>query len=90
MAGGHKTVRRKPHAHACESRHLDFVFRSVGVMPHGAIRAGAGKNQNQCRDASLGLPYLPLIIAQQRKYFAEEGLEVEIAAFAGGSRRCSR
>ena len=36
--------------------------------------------------ASLGLPYLPLIIAQQRKYFAEEGLEVEIAAFAGGSK----
>jgi NitT/TauT family transport system substrate-binding protein len=36
--------------------------------------------------ASLGLPYLPLIIAQQRKYFTEEGLEVEIAAFAGGSK----
>ena len=36
--------------------------------------------------ASLGLPYLPLIIAQQRKYFAEEGLQVEIAAFAGGSK----
>jgi NitT/TauT family transport system substrate-binding protein len=36
--------------------------------------------------ASLGLPYLPLIIAQQRKYFADEGLEVEIAAFAGGSK----
>jgi NitT/TauT family transport system substrate-binding protein len=36
--------------------------------------------------ASLGLPYLPLIIAQQRKYFAEEGIEVEIAAFAGGSK----
>ena len=36
--------------------------------------------------ASLGLPYLPLVIAQQRKYFADEGLEVEIAAFAGGSK----
>jgi len=36
--------------------------------------------------ASLGLPYLPLIIAQQRKYFEAEGLEVEIAAFAGGSK----
>jgi len=36
--------------------------------------------------ASLGLPYLPLIIAQQRNYFADEGLEVEIAAFAGGSK----
>ena len=36
--------------------------------------------------ASFGLPYLPLIIAQQRKYFADEGLEVEIAAFAGGSK----
>src|SRR6476660_9217385 len=36
--------------------------------------------------ASLGLPYLPLIIAQQRKYFADEGIDVEIAAFAGGSK----
>jgi NitT/TauT family transport system substrate-binding protein len=44
------------------------------------------KRKVQIATASLGLPYLPLIIAQQRKYFADEGLEVEIAAFAGGSK----
>src|SRR5947207_11274605 len=44
------------------------------------------KRQVNIATASLGLPYLPLIIAQQRKYFADEGLEVEIAAFAGGSK----
>jgi len=40
-----------------------------------------GKRRLELRraTASLGLPYLPLIIAQQRKYFADEGLEVEIA-----------
>ncbi len=44
------------------------------------------KRKVQIATASLGLPYLPLIVAQQRKYFADEGLEVEIAAFAGGSK----
>ena len=36
--------------------------------------------------ASLGLPHLPLIIAERRKYFEAEGLKVEVAASAGGSK----
>src|ERR1700742_2952535 len=51
--------------------------------------AGAQAPENRkvnAAPASLGLPYLPLIIAQEKKYFADEGLDVEIAAFAGGSK----
>ena len=53
---------------------------------HPAAAQSPEKRKVNIATASLGLPYLPLIIAQQRKYFADEGLEVEIAAFAGGSK----
>jgi NitT/TauT family transport system substrate-binding protein len=58
------------------------------ALPLGSASAQSTpeKKKVNVATASLGLPYLPLIIAQQRKYFAEEGLEVEIAAFAGGSK----
>ena len=56
------------------------------VLPNAANAQTPEKRKVNIATASLGLPYLPLIIAQQRKYFAEEGLEVEIAAFAGGSK----
>jgi NitT/TauT family transport system substrate-binding protein len=36
--------------------------------------------------ASLGLTYLPVIIADRKGFFKEQGLTVEIAAFAGGSK----
>jgi NitT/TauT family transport system substrate-binding protein len=36
--------------------------------------------------ASLGLPYLPLVLANKLGYFKEEGVTVEIAAFSGGSK----
>jgi len=36
--------------------------------------------------ASLGLTYLPLVIADRKGYFKSEGLNVEIAAFPGGSK----
>jgi NitT/TauT family transport system substrate-binding protein len=36
--------------------------------------------------ASLGLTYLPVIIANRKGYFKDEGLNVEIAAFSGGSK----
>ena len=55
-------------------------------LPQIANAQTPEKRKVNIATASLGLPYLPLIIAQQRKYFAEEGLEVEIAAFAGGSK----
>jgi NitT/TauT family transport system substrate-binding protein len=57
------------------------------LLPHGAdAQSTPEKRKINIATASLGLPYLPLIIAQQRKYFADEGLDVEIAAFAGGSK----
>jgi NitT/TauT family transport system substrate-binding protein len=36
--------------------------------------------------ASLGLTYLPVIIADRKGYFKDEGLAVEISAFSGGSK----
>ena len=36
--------------------------------------------------ASLGLTYLPVIIADRKGYFKDEGLSVEISAFPGGSK----
>jgi NitT/TauT family transport system substrate-binding protein len=36
--------------------------------------------------ASLGLTYLPVIMANRLGYFKDEGLNVEISAFAGGSK----
>src|SRR5215217_4418391 len=58
----------------------------LGILPQVASAQAPEKRKVNVATASLGLPYLPLIIAQQRKYFADEGLEVEIAAFAGGSK----
>src|SRR5882757_4149342 len=58
----------------------------LAAQPQTASAQAPEKTKINVATASLGLPYLPLIIAQQRKYFADEGLEVEIAAFAGGSK----
>src|ERR1041384_3776890 len=58
----------------------------VALASQAASAQAPEKRKVNVATASLGLPYLPLIIAQQRKYFADEGLEVEIAAFAGGSK----
>jgi NitT/TauT family transport system substrate-binding protein len=58
----------------------------LAMLPQAASAQAPEKTKINVATASLGLPYLPLIIAQQRKYFADEGLEVEIAAFAGGSK----
>ena len=58
----------------------------LAPLPQAAFAEAPEKTKINVATASLGLPYLPLIIAQQRKYFADEGLEVEIAAFSGGSK----
>src|SRR5436853_2551002 len=58
----------------------------LGLLPHAASAQAPEKRKVNVATASLGLPYLPLIIAQQRKYFADEAIEVEITAFAGGSK----
>jgi NitT/TauT family transport system substrate-binding protein len=36
--------------------------------------------------ASVGITYLPVILAKQLGYFRDEGLDVTIAAFSGGSK----
>jgi NitT/TauT family transport system substrate-binding protein len=71
------------------TRRIATIILSAAIAALAAQTANAQapeKRKVNIATASLGLPYLPLIIAQQRKYFADEGLEVEIAAFAGGSK----
>src|SRR4051795_13740393 len=58
----------------------------LALQPQAASAQALEQNKINIATASLGLPYLPLIIAQQRRFFADEGLQVEIAAFAGGSK----
>src|SRR5436853_1252675 len=65
---------------------LFCAVMAVAAVWQPAYAQAPEKRKVNVATASLGLPYLPLIIAQQRKYFADEGLEVEIAAFAGGSK----
>ena len=56
---------------------LPAIVRAQGVEKPRLTVAVGGKNL---------LYYLPLTIAETRGYFKEEGLEVTIADFAGGSR----
>jgi NitT/TauT family transport system substrate-binding protein len=65
---------------------LFAIAALVAPIQPACAQSTPEKRKVNVATASLGLPYLPLIIAQQRKYFTEEGLEVEIAAFAGGSK----
>jgi NitT/TauT family transport system substrate-binding protein len=58
----------------------------TGLSQGASAQSTPEKRKINIATASLGLPYLPLILAQSRKYFAEEGLDVEIAAFSGGSK----
>jgi NitT/TauT family transport system substrate-binding protein len=44
------------------------------------------KTSLEIGSASLSLTYLPVIIAERKGYFKDEGLTVEIAAFSGGSK----
>ncbi|MGB9364993.1 MAG: ABC transporter substrate-binding protein [Xanthobacteraceae bacterium] len=70
------------------SRFVTIILSAaiVALTAQTASAQAPEKRKVNVATASLGLPYLPLIIAQQRKYFADEGLDVEIAAFAGGSK----
>jgi NitT/TauT family transport system substrate-binding protein len=44
------------------------------------------KTHLEIGSASLDLTYLPVVIAQRKGYFKDEGLDVQIAAFSGGSK----
>src|ERR1043166_4618464 len=80
--GGSKSTRRKLMRQAVAVLRATLLL----ALTQSASAQAPEKRKVQIATASLGLPYLPLIIAQQRKYFADEGIEVEIAAFAGGSK----
>ena len=62
----------------------------VGLLVCLAQAAWAGeaveKRHITIATASLGLPYLPLVLAEQLGYFKAEGLDVEVSAFSGGSK----
>lgn len=69
----------------------------ISVLAAAAMLAGAlcaparaaepvEKKNLEIGTASLGLTYLPVIIADRKGYFKDEGLNVEIAAFSGGSK----
>jgi NitT/TauT family transport system substrate-binding protein len=64
-----------------------FALALTGLLLSGPATAQSiEKPKLTIATASLGLTYLPLVIAQQLGYFKEEGLTVEIAAFPGGSK----
>src|ERR1043165_1704007 len=67
-----------------------LIASVLTVLPQAASAQAPEKRKVNIATASLGLPYLPLIIAQQRKYFADEGLEVEIAAFTNTLNRAAK
>ena len=55
------------------------------AMPAGAAET-LEKTDIAIGSASLGLTYLPVVIADKKGFFKEEGLNVEVSAFAGGSK----
>jgi NitT/TauT family transport system substrate-binding protein len=60
----------------------------LGIAGSNAAQAQARpeKSQVHISAASVGITYLPMILAKQLGYFKEEGLDVTIAAFSGGSK----
>lgn len=69
-----------------------FAAIAAAVSVAVALTAGTAEAQLEKSKVSLAvggrstLVYLPITIAQQRGYFREQGLEVEIFDVAGGSR----
>jgi NitT/TauT family transport system substrate-binding protein len=57
------------------------------AAPHPAAAQGAPeKREIRLAAAGTGFPYLPFMVASQRGYFREEGLDVKIAVFSGGAK----
>ena len=70
----------------------EFLAAAAAASALAAIPARTAAQTLEKRKVTIAvggknlLYYLPLTIAEQMKYFAAEGLEVEIVDFAGGSR----
>jgi NitT/TauT family transport system substrate-binding protein len=70
-------------------RRLLAAIAVAGALTAGAAEAQDGPEQKEVSLAVGGktlLYYLPLTLAEQLGYFEEEGLEVTISDFAGGSK----
>jgi NitT/TauT family transport system substrate-binding protein len=64
-----------------------LLFAGVLVAgPAAGQQAKVEKPSLTIATASLGLTYLPMVLADRFGYFKDEGLTVEIAAFPGGSK----
>ncbi|OWJ68756.1 ABC transporter substrate-binding protein [Inquilinus limosus] len=50
------------------------------------VQAAPEKTEIHLAAAGTGFPYLPFLVAAQRGYFKDEGLDVQIGVFAGGSK----
>jgi NitT/TauT family transport system substrate-binding protein len=71
------------------SRRLLAAITVAGALTAGAAEAQDGPEQKEVSLAVGGktlLYYLPLTLAEQLGYFEDEGLEVTISDFAGGSK----
>jgi NitT/TauT family transport system substrate-binding protein len=58
----------------------------LAACPAAAQQVKIEKPQITIASASLGITYLPMVVAQHEGYFKDEGLTTEIAAFSGGSK----
>jgi len=66
-----------------------FAFATAAVVAAPALRAQGKVEKSKISIAvggKAGFYYLPLTIAEQLGYFKNEGLDIEISDFAGGSR----
>ncbi len=67
-------------------RHLMAATMLIALCRPALAAEALEKKSLEIGTASLGLTYLPVIIADRKGFFRDEGLSVEIAAFAGGSK----
>jgi NitT/TauT family transport system substrate-binding protein len=72
-------------------KHQFLAAVCAGVIFAGSATIATAQNAPEKKEvhigaASVGMTYLPLILAKQLGYFKDEGLDVTIAAFSGGSK----
>lgn len=59
---------------------------SALLLAWTGAEAAPEKTEIHLAAAGVGFPYLPFLVAAQRGYFKDEGLDVEIGVFVGGSK----
>jgi sulfonate transport system substrate-binding protein len=71
---------------------MKALIACAGLLVASAVARPAGAQAPETRKVSLAvggmslLYYLPLTVAERKGYFKDEGLDVEIAEFAGGAK----